>query len=215
MAVATVTATEFNYPNGSDNTQRRQKKYGTLSFIGSSPSYVQGGLRVNFAKLEPIKAQTMLPARMVCFSRAGSGYIYTWNPLGAAITNLALTSNVITITANNNLATGDVVVLGGLQTTAALNGTVLKVISTGLSATQFEANFTHANISTAAETGYALPTSYASGLPFQGNLQILESAGSAAPLAELSTAAVPAGIVGSTTVNGDTISFEAEFIRSL
>src|SRR6185312_14405541 len=174
MAVATVTATEFNYPSGNDNTQHRQRKFGTLSFVGTSPSYVKGGLRVNFSKLEAIKAQSMLPVRMICLSRAGSGYTYLWNPLGPQITNLALTSNVITITANNNLASGDVVTLSGLQTTPALNGAKLTVISSGLSATQFEANFTANNISSAAETGYALPITYASGLPFQGNLQIFQ-----------------------------------------
>lgn len=76
----------------------------------------------------------------------------------APITNLALTTNVVTITANNSFTAGVQVVLSGLTTTAALNGTVLTVISTGLSSTQFEANLTHANISSAAETGFATPT---------------------------------------------------------
>lgn len=218
MAVATVTATINNYPQGDDNTQRRQKKFGTLSFIGSSPSYVQGGLRINFASLETIKAQTLLPSRMVAYSVAGSGYIYTVNTLGAAITNIALTSNVLTITAHNNLAAGDVVLISGCQANTFLNGQKLTVISTGLSATQFEANFTHGNVSSGADSGFALPTSYASGLPFQGNLMIFQSAGTVTPpnpLAEISTAALPTTIVGSTTANADVIAFEADFIREL
>ena len=226
MAVATFTLTANNYPYGHDNSQRRQRVFGGgvvtqagpnslpsvangVTIVGSSPSYVQGGNRINFANLETLKVGPpyLLPQFAYIFSLSGSGYTYAFNPLGPAITNLALTSNVITITAKNNLAANDVVVLSGLTTTTALNGISLTVISTGLSATQFEANYTHGNISSAAETGFATPSSYASGLPFQGNLQIFQSAGSAAPLAELSTAALPAG------VTADVFGWEAEFIR--
>ena len=209
MAVATFTFTKNAYPSGTDNTQRRQLDYGTVAVTGSSPSYVQGGCRINWSSLEPIKAVNMLPQIAWIYSLSGSGYSYVWNPLGAAITNLALTSNVVTITAHNNLAAGDIVSLNGLTTTPALNGISLTVISTGLSATQFEANLTHANISSGAETGFALPTLYASGLPFQGNLMIFQNAGSAAPSAELTTASLPAG------VTADVLAYEAEFIRAL
>lgn len=233
MAVATVTLTSNGYPNGNDNTQRRQRQYGGgvnsttgansarqvsngATFVGTSPSYVQGGIRLNFAALESLKTgpPNLLPQFCQLFSLSGSGYVYVFNPLGPQITNLALTSNVITITAKNNLAANDVVQLSGLTTTTALNGVSLTVISTGLSATQFEANYTAGNISSASESGYATPTSYASGNPFQGNLQIFESAGSAAALTELSTAALPAAIVGSSSVNADVIGFIAEFVRA-
>lgn len=71
----------------------------------------------------------------------------------ATITNLALTSNVVTITATNTFKVGETVVLAGLTTTAALNGTVLTVATAP--GTTFTAALTHANISTAAETGTA------------------------------------------------------------
>ena len=235
MAVATVTLTPNNYPYGDDNTQRRQRRFGGgvctqagpealpsvvngAKFVGSSPSYVQGGIRINFGLLEGLKVGPpyLLPQFCYIFSLSGSGYLYTYNPLGPQITNLALTSNVITITAKNNLAIGDIVVLSGLTTTPALNGASLTVISTGLSATAFEANYTAANISSAFESGYATPTLYATGAPFQGNLQIFQSGAenaSALPLAELTTAALPAAIVGSASVNADVIAWEAEFIR--
>lgn len=214
MAVATFSFVKNSYPNGQDNTQRRETQYGTVSIVGSSPSYVQGGNRINFSDLESIKGVTMLPQWVDVKSASGSGYIYVFNPLGAEITNLSLTSNVITITANNTLAAGDVVQLSGLTTTTALNGVKLTVISTGLSATQFEANYTHANIVSGAETGFALPTSYATGLPFQGKLQIFEVPDETTPLAasalsELATAALPAG------VTADHIVFRAEFVRAL
>ncbi len=238
MAVATVTLTANSYPYGYDNTQRRQRIFGGgvgtqagpnslpsvangVTIVGASPSYVQGGIRINFANLEGIKTGPpfTLPAWCRLFSLSGSGYIYQFNPLGPQITNLALTTNVITITAKNNLAAGDIVVLNGLTVNTSLNGVALTVISTGLSATQFEANFTHGDIGSAAELGYATPTSYASGKPFQGNLQIFQvpsagALGSAAPLLELATAALPTAIVGSASVNADVIGWEADFIRA-
>lgn len=73
----------------------------------------------------------------------------------ATITNLALTSNVVTITAANHFFAGAQVTLAGLTTTPAINGTVLTVLAAGLSTTQFTANLTRANIGTASETGTA------------------------------------------------------------
>ena len=210
MALATATLTINSYPTGSDNTQRFSRHFGRAAVGASALTYTAGGIRINFAALEPLKTGPpyLLPVWMDVYSFAGSGYDYNWNPLGPTITNLALTSNVITITAKNNLAAGDVVVLSGLTTTTALNGISLTVLAGSLSATGFTANFTHANIGTAAETGNATPTLYASGLPFQGNLQIFTT-GSAAQsaLAELANGAVPAA------VSGDVIGFRAEFAR--
>jgi hypothetical protein len=233
MAVATATFTSNGYPNGNDNTQRRQRQFGGgvgvqagpegpplavngVTFVGTSPSYVQGGIRVNFASLESLKTgpPNLLPQWCLVRSLSGSGYVYSLNPLGAQITNLALTSDVITITAKNNLAAGDIVVLSGLTVNPTLNGVALTVLSAGLSATQFEAAFTAGNISSAAETGYCTPTSYASGAPFQGNLQIFTGAAAQSPLAELSTGALPTAIVGSSTVNADLIGWTAEFVRA-
>ena len=76
----------------------------------------------------------------------------------APITNLSLTTNVITVTCTNDFTVGQVVVLSGLTTTPSLNGTSLTVLAGGLSSSQFTANLTHANISSAAETGFAVVT---------------------------------------------------------
>jgi len=214
MAVATVTVTPAGFPYDVDNTQRRENVYGVATFVGSSPSYVQGGIRVNYF-LEKIKAQSMIPVWCEAQSTSGSGYIYILNTVGGLITNIALTTNVVTITVNNNLAAGDKVLISGVTTATFLNGQTLTVLAGSLSATVFTANFTHANYGTAGDTGFALPTSYASGLPFQGNLQIFTGAAAQSPPAELSTGALPAAIVGSATVNPDQIAFRAEFIRAL
>lgn len=74
----------------------------------------------------------------------------------ATITNLALTSNVVTITATHNFAVGQrvtIALLTGPTLFADCNGTfVIASVSTTVS---FTYAFTHANISTGAATGTA------------------------------------------------------------
>jgi hypothetical protein len=86
------------------------------------------------------------------------------------ITAWSITSNVVTFTINSNAAganpliAGNVVTLNGFQFNASsssgqalFNNQQVTVISTGLSSTQFEANFTHANTSL-TEYGFAYTT---------------------------------------------------------
>lgn len=73
----------------------------------------------------------------------------------APVTSVSITSNVVTITAVNNFTTGQQVNFAGLTGATFLNGVQLTVISTGLSGTQFEANFTHANYGPTGDTGTA------------------------------------------------------------
>lgn len=70
-----------------------------------------------------------------------------------SITNCSLTSNVATFTtAANTLTVGQNVQLTHMSNCSALDQSVVTVLSAGLTTTQFEANFTHANISSGAET---------------------------------------------------------------
>lgn len=85
------------------------------------------------------------------------------------VTSTSVTSNVITVIANNSLVAGQLVLGSGFTTTTALNGQPLTVLPTGLSATQFTANFTHANYG---------PTSEAPGAIFT----LQDSTGSAQPI---------------------------------
>jgi hypothetical protein len=210
MALAVATCTLNTYPTGVDNTQRSEWITGKVAITPGPATYTAGGIRMNFTPLEQIKVppQAMLPFWCDVESQSGSGYWYIWNPLGAAITNLALTSNVVTITAANNLAAGDVVQLNGLTTTPGLNGTSVVVLAGGLSAASFTANLVHANIGSGAETGFCTPTSYASGLPFQGNLQIFTTGTSSGSKAnEFATGAII------TAISGDVIGGLAGFSR--
>lgn len=167
-------------------------------------NYQLGGIPLNFAGnvFAPGASASSYPIEVSfrSLSTPPSVYTYKFNPLGnqvSNITNLALTSNVVTITANNTLATGSIVYLTGLTTSTFLNGTYQTVISTGLSGTAFEFNFTHANVSTGAETGTAavavVDASQPSGFalvpvgPNSGNIQVFtgtsEQAGGATPAA--------------------------------
>lgn len=71
----------------------------------------------------------------------------------ATVTNIALTSNVVTITASNAYSSGQFVLLAGLTTAPFLNGTGFTIITA--SSTQFTFVFTHANVSSSVETGVA------------------------------------------------------------
>jgi hypothetical protein len=74
----------------------------------------------------------------------------------ASITNFSITSNVVTFTAANTFIAGQVVAVQGLSTGTYLN-TTLTVLATGLTGTTFEANFTHADVGSTADTGTATP----------------------------------------------------------
>ena len=104
----------------------------------------------------------LIPAQMftgqtVTVRNVGAGTL-TLNPKSttATITNFAITGgNLVTVTAANNFTAGDVVVLSGLTTNPTLNGLSGIINATNLSASSFQFAFTHANITSGAETGSA------------------------------------------------------------
>jgi hypothetical protein len=69
----------------------------------------------------------------------------------ATITNIALTSNVLTVTATNTFAAGQQVVFSGVGTNTFLNGQMVTIATA--SGANFTAAFTHANVSSGADTG--------------------------------------------------------------
>jgi hypothetical protein len=74
----------------------------------------------------------------------------------ATITAFSITNNVVTFTAVNTFVAGQVVGVSGLSTGTYLN-TTLTVLATGLSGTNFEASFTHANVGSTSDSGIATP----------------------------------------------------------
>lgn len=80
----------------------------------------------------------------------------------ATITNISLSSNVVTVTCSNSFIAGFQVILTGLTTSTYLNGQTLTVSSA--SSTQFTAAFTHSNEASHSDTGTATSTAVLSGL---------------------------------------------------
>lgn len=74
----------------------------------------------------------------------------------SAITNTALTSNVATITAINNFQVGQTVVISGTTNGSGAFNTTALIRS--VNPAYFTFNLTHANITTAADTGFANAT---------------------------------------------------------
>lgn len=69
------------------------------------------------------------------------------------LTSVSITANVLTVQAINNLVAGQQVTFSGVGSATFLNGQTVIVLASGLSGTQFEANFTHANYGPTGDTG--------------------------------------------------------------
>ena len=75
----------------------------------------------------------------------------------ASITSFSITSNVVTFqTTTNSFIPGQQVQISGLGTGTYLNGQTLTVLQTGLSATQFSANFAHPDVTSTTDSGAAI-----------------------------------------------------------
>ena len=89
------------------------------------------------------------------------------------ISSCAITSNVATFVTNTQsppLYAGENVLIGGFTDATCgpvLGGAPLTVLEAGLTTTQFEANFTNANISTTSATGTAFATDSQAGVAFE------------------------------------------------
>lgn len=97
-------------------------------------------------------------------------------PIPLTITEWSITSNIATFAASNAFVSGDTVTLSGFGTSTFFNGAVVTVLSTGLSATQFEVSFTHANGGPTTEAGVAnLPPLQSTPITITGGITTLGS----------------------------------------
>ena len=131
------------------------------------------------------------------------------DPPGGIITGYSIATNVVTVTMNNSLMANDVVTPQGLSTGTYLNGAPLVVLSTGLSSTQFEATFYHADVSFTSDSGYgvspALDIEYI-GLIWNGSNGTNGTAAPASGASPLS-ASISAGQHGVTASVGPFVQF--------
>jgi len=70
-----------------------------------------------------------------------------------SISAFSIAGNVVTFQAPNSLLAGASVTISGLTVGTYLNGQTLTVLSTGLSSSQFQASFTHANVALTPDPG--------------------------------------------------------------
>lgn len=175
------------YPYGSDDNSRRQIYNGVVQI--ESGNYPAGGIpllwqnMVGAPKGGPVLLDSPFYNPVVAAFLGHCGlYDYSYQGaeaciggLGATATpfvavpaycsNVALTTNVCTITANNNFVAGQQVTLNGFTGATFLNGQTVTVIATGLTAAVFEFNFTNANYSSTADVGMALPYPQSQAIP--------------------------------------------------
>jgi DNA-binding beta-propeller fold protein YncE len=101
----------------------------------------------------------------------------------AAITSFSITSNVVTFQATNNFIAGEQVQVSGLSIGTYLNGQTLTVLPTGLSGTQFECNFTDANVASTTDTGTAvsIPSTTITSLSINNNVVTFQAVNTFTP----------------------------------
>jgi YVTN family beta-propeller protein len=75
----------------------------------------------------------------------------------ASISSFSIASNVVTFAAANSFVAGQKVAITGLTTGTYLNGLTLTVLPAGLSASQFECYFSHADVTSTSDAGTATP----------------------------------------------------------
>jgi len=210
MPVSVITVTPQSSPIGG-STIDQSLIYYYFKLAVAAGNYQPGGIPFSmggqvFAPGGPVNVSITSIS-----SPAQGKYSYIYNPNAynvSVITNLALTSNVVTLTANNNLVAtgGQTIQLNGLTTSTFLNG--VTAVVTSATATSIVFPYTHANVSSGAETGTAslvvqtLPSVIlASPTPTTGALQAFTGG------SEHSTGATDAKIVA------DTIQCIATFQR--
>ena len=77
MAASTATPTINAFPNGVDNTARRQIIDGTVAISASPGTYVTNGLPISFVN-EQLKVATAKPAAVSFSGLAGYVYVYDY-----------------------------------------------------------------------------------------------------------------------------------------
>jgi hypothetical protein len=113
-----------------------------------------------------IQNTSAIPASVV---NAGNGILWAnaasatgtgaGTEVGTVIISFSITSNVVSFVTNpQTFIAGQTVLISGMFTGTYLNGLPLVVLSSGLSSTGFSANFTHADVASAYDSGFATPT---------------------------------------------------------
>lgn len=113
-----------------------------------SSGAVQGQLDAFFTPSDPVNFNA--------WTASGRDILVIFNadiPSSGAISNVALASNIVTITVPNRFVKGQNIAIASLVTATFLNSQTLVVLTAN--ATQFTAAFSHGDYASAADTGTA------------------------------------------------------------
>ena len=181
---AAVTPIVAPFPQGLDQTQKRVRVFGTLSFEASTQFYTTGGRPFILAGVNGMPGlSNSVPLQVRIYSKKASGYVYQW--------------------INDDLWPVSTAVVAGQAITDS-NGNLQVCTTAGTTKSGSEPVWNKTNGVTTAD-GTAVWTNNG---PSTGLVKILTGAAAQSPLAELSqSAAIPAA------VSGDDIAWEAEFLR--
>jgi DNA-binding beta-propeller fold protein YncE len=132
----------------------------------------------------------------------------------AAITSFAILSNVVTFQAANNFIAGERVQISGLGVGTYLNGKTLTVLPTGLSGSQFQCNFTHADVPSTSDSGTAVgvPSATITAFSINNNVATFQAINGFTPGTQVSISGLssPAG----TQIDGLTLTVLATGLSS-
>lgn len=181
MTLNQVTAT----PSGNQQNQDVAREY---------------GIDVPFYLTAPIPFLTAVQINQ-------DGNVLPLDPTVPSVTNVAITTNVLTITANHHFNVGDLVTFSGIGTATFLNGTTATIttrIGSSPNFTGFTASFTHANYSSTADTGSVLRAINTSGAVIAPNPDgITLNAGTVATITATSVLANVLTVTASNSFNID------------
>lgn len=126
----------------------------------------------------------------------------------APITSFSIASNVVTFQAANNFVAGEKVQISGLTTGTYLNGQTLTVLSTGLSGTQFQCTFTHADVVSTTDSGTALGLQVATITSFQiaSNVVTFQAVNTFTPGTKVAISGLSSGAATTAGLNGLTLT---------
>ena len=184
---AKVTPVVNPFPQGLDQTQRRVRVSGTLSFEASTQFYTTGGRPLILAGVADMPGlSNPIPLSCRVYSKQASGYVYQW--------------------VNDDLWPTSTAVVAG-QAITDKNGN-LQVCTTAGNTGSSEPTWSKTTGATTADSAGGGTAVWTNNGPSTGLIKILTGAAAQSPLTELSqSAAIPAA------VSGDDIAFEAEFLR--
>lgn len=146
---------EVRVNSGQQKAVAKKWELNSLTLVNPlSITYTKTGANGTTYPITAAQVATADDTELLGVKQTSAGVPQPFNSTIAPITATLIYDNVLTVTANNTFQAGDMVLLGATKE-RFLNGSVVKVLASGLSDTQFTANFTWDNYVNTTDTGTA------------------------------------------------------------